>query len=166
MCAFLAAAAVAVLTLSCNQSQDRATASGQSTAEQDTSPAIAGVDPQPPTPVAEHQPSAAEGIVQLQAEAYNRHDLDAFVALHAPDVRFYRYPDSLVFEGHAALRERFKRLFATAPRVHATTDDRMVHGNFVIWKETATDLPGGKTDTQIFVWEVQNGLITRVMGVR
>jgi hypothetical protein len=112
------------------------------------------------------QPTSAESIVQRQADAYNRHDLEAFVALHASDVRFYRYPDSLVFEGHAALRERFGRLFAAAPQVHATTDDRVVHGDFVVWKETATDLPGGKTDTQIFVWEVHNGLITTVMGVR
>ena len=87
-------------------------------------------------------------------------------ALHAPDVRFYCFPDSLVFEGHAALRERFGRLFAAAPQVHATTDARMVHGDFVVWQETATDMPGGKTDTQIFVWKVHNGLITTVMGIR
>ena len=118
------------------------------------------------TSVEQENTSAAERIVQLQADAYNRHDLEAFIALHAPDVRFYRYPDSLVFEGHTALRERFERLFAAAPQVHASTDDRMVYGNFVVWKETATDLPGGKTDTQIFVWEVHNGLITKVMGIR
>ena len=161
MRAVLAAAAVATLTLGCNQSQSRANTSGQ-----DTSAAVAGNDPQPSAPVREDQPSAAERIVQMQADAYNRHDLDAFVALHAPDVRFYRYPDSLVFEGHAALRERFKRLFTTAPQVNATVDDRMVHGNVVVWKETATGMPGGKTDTQIFVWEVHNGLITKVMGIR
>ena len=102
----------------------------------------------------------------MQADAYNRHDLEAFVVLHAPDVRFYRYPDSLVFEGHAALRERFGKLFTTAPQVHATTEDRMVYGDFVVWKETATDLPGGRTDTQIFVWEVRDGLIRTVMGIR
>lgn len=118
------------------------------------------------TAIGEKQSSAAEQIVQMQAEAYNRHDLEAFVALHAPDVRFYRFPDSLVFEGHAALRERFGRLFAAAPQVHATTDARMVHGDFVVWQETATDMPGGKTDTQIFVWKVHNGLITTVMGIR
>jgi hypothetical protein len=118
------------------------------------------------TAVRQEEPSAAERVVQLQADAYNRHDLEAFVALHAPDVRFYRYPDSLVFEGHAALKERFGRLFATAPQVHATTDARMVHGDVVVWKETATGMPGGKTDTQIFVWKVENGLITTVMGIR
>jgi hypothetical protein len=118
------------------------------------------------TAVEEKQSSAAERVVQLQADAYNRHDLEAFVALHAPDARFYRFPDSLLFEGRAALRERFGRLFGAAPKVHATTDARMVHGDFVVWQETATDLPGGKTDTQIFVWEVHNGLITKVMGIR
>ena len=71
-----------------------------------------------------------------------------------------------MFEGHAAMRERFKRLFTIAPQVNATVDDRMVHGNVVVWKETATGMPGGKTDTQIFVWEVHNGLITKVMGIR
>ena len=111
-------------------------------------------NPQPQSAVVGAKPSsAAEHVVQKQAEAYNRHDPEALVALHAPDVRFYRFPDSLVFEGHAALRERFGRLFATAPQVHATTDARMAHGNIVVWQETATDLPGGKTDTQIFVWE-------------
>jgi hypothetical protein len=122
--------------------------------------------PQRSTAVGGSQPSAAERVVQMQADAYNRHDLEAFVALHASDVRFYRYPDSLVFEGHGGLRERFGRLFATAPQVHATTDARMVHGDFVVWKETATGLPGGKTGTQIFVWEVHNGVITKVMGIQ
>jgi hypothetical protein len=122
--------------------------------------------PQSGTSAEEDQPSAAERVVQMQADAYNRHDVEAFVKLHAPDARFYRYPDSLVFEGHAALRERFEKLFAAAPQVHATTDARMVHGNFVVWKETAAGLPGDKTDTQIFIWEVHDGLITKVMGVR
>lgn len=111
------------------------------------------------------QPSAAERVVQQQYDAYNRHDLDAFVAAHAPDVRMYRYPDSLVIEGRDALRERFGKLFASAPQVHANVDARMTHGDMVVWKETATGMPGGKTNTMIFVWEVRNGLITRVLGI-
>ncbi|HEX3236362.1 MAG TPA: nuclear transport factor 2 family protein [Gemmatimonadales bacterium] len=126
----------------------------------------AGPQLQPSTASGQEQSSAPERVVQMQADAYNRHDLEGFVALHAPDVRFYLYPDSLVFEGRDSVRARFRRLFAKAPSVHATTDARIVQGDFVVWQETATGLPGGKTGTQIFVWEVHNGLITKVMGIR
>jgi hypothetical protein len=122
--------------------------------------------PAPPTATGQEQPSAAERVVQRQFDAYNNHDLEAFVAAHAPDVRAYRFRDSLILEGRAALRERFGKLFATAPQVHATVDARITHGDFVIWQETATGLPGGKTNTGIFLWEVRNGQISRIMSIR
>ena len=121
--------------------------------------------PQASTPVEVGQPSAAERVVQLQYDAYNRHDVEAFLAAHAPDVRFYRYPDSLIIDGRAALRERFGRLFASAPQVHATVEAHITHGDFVVWRETATGMPGGKTNTAIFVWEVHDGKITRVLAI-
>ena len=111
--------------------------------------------PAPPTATRQEQPSSeAERVVQRQYEAYNNHDLKAFVAAHAPNVRAYRFPDSLIIEGRAALRERFGKLFTTAPQVHATVEARITHGDFVVWRETATGLPGGKTNTGVFVWEV------------
>src|SRR5215210_6192516 len=119
----------------------------------------AGPRPEQPNALREEEPSAAERVVQQQFDAYNRHDLDAFVAAHAPDVKVYRYPDSLMFEGHAALRERFAKLFASAPQVHATVEARITHGDFVVWRETATGMPNGKTNTGVFVWEVHNGQI-------
>ena len=118
-----------------------------------------------PLPHDQEQPSSeAERVVQRQYEAYNNHDLEAFVAAHAPDVRAYRFPDSLILEGRAALRERFGKLFATAPHVHATVEARITHGDFVVWRETATGLPGGKTNTGIFVWEVHDGQISPNRG--
>jgi hypothetical protein len=107
--------------------------------------------------------SAAEQVVRRQYEAYNRHDLDAFVAVHAPDVQVYSFPDSLRFEGRDSLRARFGRLFSSAPHVHANIDARMALGDIVVWKETATGLPGDSTNTGIFVWEVHDGQITRLM---
>jgi hypothetical protein len=120
----------------------------------------------PATATPQEQPSAAERVVQLQFDAYNNHDLEAFVAAHAPDVRAYRFPDSLILEGRAALRERFGKLFTTAPQVHATVEARITQGDFVVWKETATGLPGGKTNTGIFVWEVHDGQISRIVAIR
>jgi len=121
--------------------------------------------PAPPTATSQEQPSAAERVVQLQFDAYNNHDIDAFVAAHAPDVRAYRFPDSLILEGRDALRERFGKLFATAPQVHATVEAGITQGDFVVWRETATGLPGGKTNTGIFVWEVHDGQISRIVAI-
>jgi hypothetical protein len=110
--------------------------------------------------------TAAERVVQQQYEAYNRHDLEAFVGAHAPGVKVYRYPDSLILEGRDALRERFSKLFADAPQVHATVEGRITQGDFVVWRETATGLPGGKTNTGVFVWEVHDGQITSITTLR
>lgn len=115
-----------------------------------------------PPEAREEQASAAERVVQRQYEAYNRHNIEAFLAAHSPNVRFYRYPDSLLFEGRDAMRERFGKMFASAPQLHATVEGRMTHGDKVVWKETATGIPGGRTNTAIFVWEVKDSLITKV----
>jgi hypothetical protein len=58
------------------------------------------------------------------------------------------------------------RTFASSTQLHATVDARMSHGNIVVWKETATGLPEGRTNTAIFIWEVKDDLITKVMVVR
>jgi hypothetical protein len=71
-----------------------------------------------------------------------------------------------MFEGRAVLRQKFAKLFATAPQVHATVEARITHGDFVIWRETATGMPDGKTNTGVFVWEVHDGQITRIMTIR
>jgi hypothetical protein len=113
----------------------------------------------------EVQTTLTERVVQQQFDAYNRRDLEGFVAAHAPNVRVYRYPDSLVIDGREALRERFGKLFANAPQLHATVDDRMTHGDLVIWKETVTGMPGGRTSTAMSMWEIHDGLITRILFI-
>ena len=58
-----------------------------------------------------------------------------------------------------------ERLFASAPQVHATVEARITHGDFVVWRETATGMPRGRTNTAIFVWEVHDGKITQVLAI-
>jgi hypothetical protein len=118
-----------------------------------------------PSTSSQKQPSPAEQVVQRQFDAYNRRDLDAFVAAHASGVRVYRYPDSLVIDGRDALRERAGKLFANAPKLHATVDDRMTQDDLVIWKETVNGMPSGKTSTAVSIWEVHDGLITRILFI-
>ena len=66
-----------------------------------------------------------ESVVQTQLDAYNAHDLDAFVATYAEDVELFEHPSTLLASGHAQLRERYAPRFADA-RLHCTLGE--AHG--------------------------------------
>ena len=83
----------------------------------------------------------AEAIVQRQLEAYNRRDLDAFLACYADDARLWRAPATLTESGREALRARYQRRFEGAPALHATILQRIVLGRFVVDHERVTGVP-------------------------
>jgi hypothetical protein len=110
--------------------------------------------------------SAEERVVQAQLEAYNRHDIDAFVATYAADVRGYRYPDQQTFAGLDSLRTGYAQFFAGAPNVRATVLARIVQGRFVIDHEELTGLPNGRTQRAVAIYEVRDGRIATVRFLR
>ncbi|WP_431262987.1 nuclear transport factor 2 family protein [Roseateles chitinivorans] len=70
-------------------------------------------------------------LVQAQLDAYNAHDVEALVATYAADARQYEYPDRLIAQGAAALRERMATRFE-ASRPQAQLLHRIAVGNTVI----------------------------------
>ncbi len=103
----------------------------------------------------------AEKVVQRQVEAYNRRDLDAFLACYAEDARLWRPPDRLTEAGHDALRRRYRRRFDDAPNLHATIVRRIVLDRFVVDHEHVTGTPEGSFDA-IATYEVIDGRIANV----
>jgi hypothetical protein len=101
-------------------------------------------------------------IVQRQLNAYNARDLDAFLATYHHDVRIYGFPDKLELQGHAAMRREYELLFAENPALHAQVPRRIIVGNHVIDEEVVTGLPGGNTIRATAIYEVLDGLISRV----
>jgi hypothetical protein len=83
----------------------------------------------------------AEKVVQRQVEAYNRRDLEAFLACYAEDARLYRPPDRLTDQGREALRQRYRKRFEGAPNLHATIVRRIVLDCFVVDHEHVTGTP-------------------------
>jgi ketosteroid isomerase-like protein len=81
-------------------------------------------------------------------EAFNRHDVDATMALMTDDCVFentYPPPDGARFEGQAAVRACWERLFADAPRATFTSEEMFVVGDRAVVRWTyrwATDAPG------------------------
>lgn len=105
---------------------------------------------------------SAATVVQRQVEAYNRRDLDAFVAAYHDEVRIFRLPSATPsLTGKTALREFYARERFNLPALHAEIRNRIVLGNKVIDHEHVTGV-GERPIEVVAAYEVQDGLITSV----
>ena len=103
-----------------------------------------------------------EEVVQAQVEAYNKQDIDAFMALHSPDAVLYNLPDNTVIvEGHEAIRERYTQRFSN-PDLHAEIVNRMALNNRVIDHEHVRGIEPNRIVQAIAIYEVEQDLIQRV----
>jgi|APCry1669189844_1035258.scaffolds.fasta_scaffold80132_2 hypothetical protein len=75
--------------------------------------------------------SSPEIVVQQQLDAYNAHDLEAWLATYAADACQYQHPATLLARGHAQMRQRAIARFAE-PDLHARLLHRQVLGQVVI----------------------------------
>jgi imidazolonepropionase-like amidohydrolase len=110
-------------------------------------------------------PVSPEALVQRQVNAYNAHDIDAFVATYAPDAQLVNHPIELVSDGRDALRRDYAELFAAAPNLHTEIVDRISIGEYVIDHERVTGLPSGETFEAVAIYRVRAELIDRVWFV-
>jgi hypothetical protein len=111
---------------------------------------------------------AAISIVDQQLVAYNNQDIDAFVATYHQDVEIYNFPNKLQYKGRDKLRAGYQGMFANLKCLKATSKTRIVQNNTVIDDEIAemcTQKKGqvDKTIKAIAIYEVEDGLIKRVM---
>lgn len=101
-----------------------------------------------------------EGIVQKQLDAYNVRDIDAFMATYTKDIKLYNFPNDLRSEGQKAMKKSYKGFFENTPDLNCKILYRIVTGNKVIDHELVT--ANGSTFKAIAVYEVENGLISKV----
>ena len=115
-----------------------------------------------PSPNPSSMSLESERIVQMQLDAYNARDLDAWAATYSEDAeQFLLHGDSLA-KGRAAIRARMADRF-NDPRLHAKLMHRIVMENTVVDHELVTrTLPDGVADIEmICVYEVSVGKITK-----
>jgi hypothetical protein len=105
-------------------------------------------------------------VVDRQLEAYNRHDIEAFVACYTEDARFIELPDRVKFEGHDAFRTVYARLFALHPAIHARIAQRMVVGRFVTDLELLEGLPDDPGPPVIVTYETVGERIRTVWVIK
>lgn len=113
------------------------------------------------------QPASAspEAVVRAYADAANRHDLDGFLALYAPDIRKYRFPAEFRGEGLQRYREAYAKSFAANPELKVEILDLFVLGDKVVSYDRVTGLAGGRIADEVTVYEVRDGKIVNIVAV-
>jgi hypothetical protein len=84
--------------------------------------------------------------VQAQLDAYNAHDVAAFAACYAADVKIFDATGALVMEGTDALRARYGELFAASPNLHAEVTQRTRIGAPEAWYVVDTEHVSGRQE--------------------
>lgn len=98
-------------------------------------------------------------IVQRQFDAYNAHDLDAFLALFADEVQLYRPPDGEpAIVGKRALGSFYAEKRFNQPDLHAKLIHRAVIGDKVVDHERIYGLTAEPFE-MVMVFQVSAGLI-------
>jgi ketosteroid isomerase-like protein len=86
-------------------------------------------------------------VIERFNEAFNRHDVDAVMALMTDDCVFedtQPRPDGTRYEGQAAVRCYWERFFASSPKARFETEDMFAGGDrcTVRWRYTWVDKDG------------------------
>ena len=147
------------------QAADSQPAPGPKAGERPTSAPRSDTASAPDGPSADPLGREAAAVVDRQNEAYNRHDLEAFLAAYADSVVVQRLGDTVEMAGKASLRESTSAWFAEAPSARTEVVQRMVLGPYVVDRQRVSGAPATPPLEAIGIYEVRGGLIRRVWSV-
>lgn len=99
-------------------------------------------------------------LVQQQLNAYNAHDLEAFLEPYADDVELYQFPDKLFAKGKEKMREEYQ-FIKEVPTLYCRLQNRIVQGNMVIDHEEVW-FGGGKPVYAVAIYVIEKGKIKKV----
>ena len=108
-------------------------------------------------------------IIDRFNEAFNRHDVDAIMALMTDDVVFENTspsPDGERYEGRAAVRGFWERLFASSPSAHFAAEDIFAGGDrcTVRWRYTWKNSDGEGHVRGVDVFRVRDGKVAEKLS--
>jgi uncharacterized protein (TIGR02246 family) len=107
-------------------------------------------------------------VAQKQIDAFNRRDIDAFMAVYAPDAVVMEFPSGTVlWKGAAAIRAHYAAMLRELPADFPPVriEPRIIDGSFVIENERWEARPGERNQA-IWMYQIRAGLIRRVWTVR
>jgi hypothetical protein len=106
-----------------------------------------------------------EAVVRAYTDAANRHDLEGFLALYAPDIRKFRFPGELASSGIEHNRQLYTKSFAEKSQIKVEILELTALADKVMVRDRVTGRPDNKTADEFTVYQVQNGKITNIIYV-
>jgi len=105
-----------------------------------------------------------DDVVQRQVDAYNRRDIEAFMACYATSAAVTWADGSRSLIGHDAIRARYADLFARTPDLNAEITGRLRAGEWTVDEERVR---GADLDLHVLVgYRVRDDLIDLVLMMR
>ena len=101
-----------------------------------------------------------EYLAKEQLAGYNNRDIDAFLKPFSKDVKVYRFPHKLSYEGIEKMRENYTSFFKNTLDLHCKILKRIVHKDKIIDHELVT--ANGKTFKAVAIYQIKNGKIISV----
>jgi len=101
-----------------------------------------------------------EYLAEEQLKGYNTRDIDAFLKPFAKDVKVYRFPNTMRYEGLDKMRENYASFFENTPDLHCKILNRIVYKDKVIDHELVT--ANGRTFKAVAIYTMKNGKIVSV----
>lgn len=99
-------------------------------------------------------------LAQQQLNAYNAHDLEAFLEPYAEDVEIYGFPDKLQMKGKTEMRKSYQFVTKT-PKLYCRLVNRIVEGNMVFDQEEVWGF-GEKPVHAVAMYVIEDGKIKKV----
>lgn len=124
----------------------------------------------PITATSEGTHESASAIIEHFNEAFNRHDVDAIMALMTEDCVFENTspaPDGERHEGQAEVQEFWQRFFAGTPSAHFETEDLFAAGDrcTVRWRYTWTEPDGESGHVRgVDVYRLRDGKVAEKLS--
>lgn len=107
-----------------------------------------------------------EILVQQQLNAYNAHDIDAFLQPYSDSVALYdQASGKLLMKGKEQVRLRYTDMFSKLTELHCQLENRIVMGNTVIDHEKVTGMRNTPVEAAV-VYTIDKGKIVKVYFIR
>ena len=108
--------------------------------------------------------STPESLVQQQVNAYNAHNMEAFLETYSDSTEIGDFQGMRLAKGKEQMRKVYAPLFVPSSSIHTQIVNRLVQGRFVIDKEHVTGM--GPAIDGLVIYEIQKGKIIKAQFIQ